>query len=100
MAAAQRERELNQRLDAILGPGSDARAWREHMRHRRRIHDGGHTCLVDYGDRAPGLMPNCLSTLFGHGVYTTTAAMLFNLRLVTDKLYPEKSRATGRSRDQ
>jgi hypothetical protein len=86
VAGSERERELNQRLDEILGCGTDRRAWLAYVRHRRRIADAGRTFLVDYGDRG-GLVPNCLGTLFGHGVYTTHGAMLFNLRLISSFFY-------------
>jgi len=33
------------------------------------------------------VLPNCLGTLFGHGVYTTYEAMLFNARLLADHFY-------------
>ena len=82
-----KERELTARLDAILGAGCDPRAWREHLRHGARVPHHGFTWLVDYGDRAASVLPNCLGTLFGHGVYTTYEAMLFNARLLADHFY-------------
>jgi hypothetical protein len=82
-----KERELTARLDSILGAGCDPRAWREHLRHRARVPEHGFTWLVDYGDRATSVLPNCLATLFGHGVYTTYEAMLFNAQLLADHFY-------------
>ncbi len=86
MFGSARERELNESLDAVLGTGADRKHWLTQVRHRRRVPDTGRTCLVDYGDRG-GLVPNFIGTLFGHGVYTTFGAMLFNLRLIADELY-------------
>ncbi|HZH76825.1 MAG TPA: hypothetical protein VEY88_12390 [Archangium sp.] len=34
-----------------------------------------------------GALPNCLATCFGHGVYTSYDAMLFNACLLADHFY-------------
>jgi hypothetical protein len=86
-AATPLERRLNERLSAILGDGADPRAWMANVRHRMRVARQGHTVLVDYGDRGAGAIPNCVNTLFGHGIYTTYEAMLFQARLVAARLY-------------
>ncbi|MBN1209756.1 MAG: hypothetical protein JXB05_33210 [Myxococcaceae bacterium] len=82
-----KERELAARLDALLGAGCDVKAWLQHVRHRARVSQHGFSYLVDYGDRGVGGMPNCLGTCFGHGVYTSYDAMLFNARLLAAHFY-------------
>jgi hypothetical protein len=89
-AGSARERELNARLDKLLGDGLDVKGWLANVRHRARVHSHGHTLLVDYGDQGAGLTPNFLQTLFGHGVYTSYEAMLFNAQLMATHLYPQK----------
>ncbi len=85
--ATAKERELAARLDALLGAGCDAKAWLQHVRHRARVSQHGFSYLVDYGDRGMGGMPNCLRTCFGHGVYTSYEAMLFNAHLLAAHFY-------------
>jgi len=82
-----KERELAARLDAILGEGYDVKAWLQHVRHGARVPRDGFSYLVDYGDRGTGTLPNCLATCFGHGIYTTYDAMLFNARLLAEHFY-------------
>lgn len=86
--ATAKERELAARLDALLGAGSDVRAWLQHVRHGVRVSQHGFTYLVDYDDRGVGGMPNFLKTFFGHGGYTSYDAMLFNTHLLADHFYP------------
>jgi pimeloyl-ACP methyl ester carboxylesterase len=85
--ATAKEREVAARLDALLGAGSDVKAWLQHVRHRARVSQHGFSYLVDYGDRGVGGMPNFLGTCFGHGVYTTYDAMLFNAHLLAAHFY-------------
>jgi hypothetical protein len=85
-AATAVERRLNERLSTLLGGGSDPRVWLANVRHRMRVAQQGHTLLVDYGDRGQGPLPNCVTTLFGHGIYTTYEAMLFHARLAARRL--------------
>ena len=87
LLATAKERELAARLDALLGVGSDVKAWLKHVGHRARVSQHGFSYLVDYGDRGEGMIPNCLGTLFGHGVYTTYDAMLFNTQLLASRFY-------------
>ncbi|HYO67539.1 MAG TPA: hypothetical protein VEU33_15795 [Archangium sp.] len=82
-----KERALAARLDAILGEGYDVKAWLQHVRHGARVPRDGFSYLVDYGDRGTSALPNCLATCFGHGVYTSYDAMLFNSRLLADHFY-------------
>jgi hypothetical protein len=85
--SSAKDRELAARLDAILGEGYDVKAWLQHVRHGARVPRDGFSYLVDYGDRGTGALPNCLATCFGHGVYTSYDAMLFNARLLADHFY-------------
>ena len=70
-------RQLNGILDEALGPGCAPRIWLDNLRHRRRVHHGGHTLLVDYRDDDPRGRPNFLATNFGHSVYTRRRSMEF-----------------------
>ena len=87
-ALSAKDRALNDRLDRILGVGTDLRAWLRHVAHGLRVSPHGHTLLVDYGDQAR-VVPNFLATGFGHAAYTRRDAMLFHLRLVADHFYPQ-----------
>ena len=82
-----KERELAARLDALLGAGSDVKAWLQHVSHGTRVSQHGFSYLVDYGDRSVSRKPNCLGTWFGHGVYTTYDSMLFNAQLARTHFY-------------
>jgi hypothetical protein len=86
-ASSARDRALNERLDKVLGAGTDVRAWLRHLAHGLRVSPYGHTLLVDYGDQAQ-VVPNFLATGFGHAAYTRREAMLFHLQLVTDHFHP------------
>ena len=70
-----------------IGAGYDVKAWLQHVRHGARVPRDGFSDLVDYGDRGTCALPNCLATCFGHGVYTSYDAMLFNARLFADHFY-------------
>jgi hypothetical protein len=83
------ERRLNERIDRLLGHGMDVKQWLANIRHRTRVSEHGHTLLVDYGDQGSGFVPNCQSTVFGHGVYTAYEAMLFNSRLIVERFYSD-----------
>jgi len=83
------ERRLNERIDRLLGHGMDVKQWLANIRHRARVSEHGHTLLVDYGDQGTGFVPNCQSTVFGHGVYTAYEAMLFNSRLIVERFYSD-----------
>jgi hypothetical protein len=86
-APLARDRALNERLDRVLGVGSDLRAWLRHVAQGLRLSPHGHTLLVDYGDQAR-VVPNFWATGFGHAAYTRRDAMLFHVRLVVDHFYP------------
>jgi len=79
-------RALNRALDPLLGPGHDPTRWRQALAHRRRVHDGGHTLLVDYGDR--GRTPNLFRTNLGHATYTRQREMYRLFALVAPRLSP------------
>jgi hypothetical protein len=86
-ALSAKDRALNQRLDGILGAGTDLRAWLRHVARGLRVSPHGHTLLVDYGDEAR-IVPNFWATGFGHAAYTRRDAMLFHMQLVADHFYP------------
>jgi hypothetical protein len=91
-APTARERELNARLDRVLGVGTSFRVWLRHVAQGRRVSPHGHTVLVDYGDEA-GKLPNFWATGLGHAAYTRRHAMLFHTRLVTNHFYPVRGSA-------
>ncbi|MGZ8184511.1 MAG: hypothetical protein ACXWT1_21415, partial [Methylobacter sp.] len=95
------EKDLNDQLDAILDTGIDISLLIDSLKHtdRKPPHYAngmpvGKTFLVDYKDNASSLLthldipPHCVKTLFGHGVYTETRAMLFNTTIIVKNLYP------------
>jgi hypothetical protein len=86
-ASTAREREINARLDRVLGVGSNLRVWLRNVAQGLRVSPHGHTVLVDYGDGA-GKLPNFWATGFGHAAYTRRHAMLFHVRLVVNHFYP------------
>jgi hypothetical protein len=86
-AVTAKERELNARLDRVLGTGASVGAWIRHLAQGLRISPHGHTVLVDYGDGARAL-PNFLATGLGHAVYTRRDSMLFHAQLVANHFYP------------
>ena len=93
------EKDLNDKFDAILDKGRDIPALIDSLEHtdRKQPHDAngrtvGKTLLVDYKDNASSLLEHldithCVKTLFGHGVYTETRAMLFNTDIIVENLY-------------
>lgn len=88
-------RELNRRLDAVLGVGADTKAWRAYVRAGVRVPASGTTLLVDYCDGGR-IRPNAIESFFGHAVYTRRRVMLFNLERVVDHLYPAIVDSVGR----
>lgn len=86
-APSAKDRALNERLDRVLGVGTDLRAWLRNIAAGLRVSPHGHTVLVDYGDEAR-VVPNFWATGFGHAAYTRREAMLFHLRLVADHFHP------------
>jgi hypothetical protein len=87
-AASAKDRALNERLDRVLGVGTDLRAWVRHVADGLRVSPYGHTLLVDYGDQAR-VVPNFWATGLGHAAYTRRESMLFHIRLVVDHFYPQ-----------
>lgn len=93
------EIELNDELDAILDKGRDISLLIESLKYTDRKHPHyangktvSETFLVDYKDNASSLLEylditHCVKTLFGHGVYTETKAMLFNTDIIIKNLY-------------
>ena len=86
MASTTKERRLNERLSQILGDTTNLILWRRNVSTKLRVPPHGITHLIDYKDRSR-IFPNCISTVFGHGVYTTYEAMLFNTDLICKSLY-------------
>ncbi len=80
------ERSANARLEAVLGEGTNLRAWLRQLASGVRVPTEGQTVLVDYGDAA-SVVPNFWATGFGHAAYTRRDAMLFHARLVATELY-------------
>lgn len=79
---------LNAELDRVLGLGYAPRAWLDNLKHRRRVHDGGNTLLVDYRDNEPSGRPNFLTTNFGHAIYTRRQTMEFLVSRMVEHLRP------------
>jgi len=85
-AATAADRQVNARLEAVLGEGTNLRAWLRQLARGVRVPVEGQTVLVDYGDSA-AVVPNFWATGFGHAAYTRRDAMLFHARLVASELY-------------
>jgi hypothetical protein len=88
-ALSANERALNARLDQVLGEGSSLRSWLRNVARGVRVSPHGHTVLVDYGDRGR-VLPNFLSSGFGHAAYTRREAMLFHAGLIADHFYSSR----------
>jgi hypothetical protein len=92
------ELELNDQCDVILDKGRDISLFIDSLKQsdRKQPHfangkPAGKSFLVDYLDNATLLehldITHCVKTLFGHGVYTETRALLFNTDIIVDNLY-------------
>lgn len=86
LATTSKERKLNKKLSEILGDTTNLILWRRNVSAMLRVPPHGKTHLIDYKDDSK-ILPNCISTMFGHGVYTTYEAMLFNTDLICRSLY-------------
>ncbi|BBM83968.1 hypothetical protein [Candidatus Uabimicrobium amorphum] len=80
------EQELNEKLYPILGIENDEEQHNKNIAHRMRIPHYGKTLLVDFKDDGK-LLPNCITTLFGHGANTRYEKMLFNTQVIVDRFY-------------
>lgn len=79
---------LNEELDKVLDEGvSPSKAIANLYQPERIPSPYGKTLKIDYDDSA-GLLPNCIETLFGHGIYTRKQTMLFNTLLLVNEFYP------------
>jgi len=93
---------LNDKLDAILDKGRPIDVGKKLQEIERRQpkkingEEAGNSLFVDYLDQGSLVFrvfgkvfgkPNCMETLFGHGVYTRQNSMLFNTQLIVDKYY-------------
>lgn len=79
------EQNLNRSLDNILGSGIDFEQIKKNFIIRNRLHNEGHHLLVDYNDQS--VFPNCLKTVFGHGVYTKVTHLSFHLAMINHFFY-------------
>ena len=86
LASRSGDREINRRLDSLLGAGVDPKAWLENLAKGMRVHEAGTCYLVDYKD-ASLVVPNFTKTVFGHGIYTKYETMLFNAELICEEFY-------------
>jgi hypothetical protein len=77
LATTSEHKEINRKLDKLLGIGNDNKYWLEKVKLRKRVPDTGQVVLIDYLDNSR--FPNAHQTLFGHGTYTKYEKILFNL---------------------
>lgn len=79
---------LNGELDKFLDEGTKrSRAIARLHQPERSQSSFGKTIRIDYDDAAAGLLPNCIESLFGHGIYTRKQTMLFNTLLLVNEFY-------------
>ncbi len=86
LALTKRQRQVNLRLNDVLGRGVSMKALVMNLRNRRRLSAQGYTYLVDFRD-ASAAAPNFLKTSFGHGVYTRYDVLLYLHRLIARHFY-------------
>lgn len=86
IASTSQDRELNKELSLVLGKGNDLGAWTINIKPRMRVPAYGRTFLVDYKDSS-FILPNFMSSFFGHGVYTKYETLLFNTKLIVSEFY-------------
>jgi hypothetical protein len=87
--------EENELSAIIQDRGNDIKAflasYKDHSRRFPKHADGTpvtENVYVDYKDNKETLNPlYCVENVFGHGVYTTKKAMLFNTQLIVEKFY-------------
>jgi len=79
-------RMANLKLNDILDGGTSVRRWLEDIKLKNRIPRFGYSYLIDYQDNSYG-KPNLFRTIFGHGTYTETRFMEFNMRIITEHFY-------------
>ncbi len=89
IATTEKERRLNQKLSPILGDTTNRIQWKDQVLSRLRVPPYGETYLVDYKDDSQWV-PNWMTSIFGHGIYTEYQAMLFNTHLICEALYNPK----------
>jgi hypothetical protein len=90
LAVSKEDRKLNRHLDRLLGPGIEPHSWLTAVKKGMRVHPSGHTYLVDYKNKHP-LVPDGITGLFGHGIYTRLSYMRFTAELICKTLYQSKS---------
>lgn len=79
-------RVANQKLNDILDGGINVKRWIGDIKLKNRVPRYGFSYLIDYKDMSYG-KPNLFRTVFGHGTYTETRFMEFNLRIITNHFY-------------
>jgi hypothetical protein len=79
------ERDINDKLDLILGAGTNYDLFKENVKKRNRMHNQGHHLFVDYGDSSK--LPNFLQTIFGHGCYTKVNHLKFLMTKIIGHFY-------------
>lgn len=94
LAPAAIDRKINRRLDQFLDLGIDLKNLKTNIEQQEYIPKKGSTVLVDYHDEnIENLTPNCLATVFGHGIYTCLEAFDYLFELITDEFYSSGSEA-------
>jgi hypothetical protein len=83
-----KQAEINRSLDSILDLGINLKVWKEKPKKYLRLHNDGHTLLIDYKDNNDNF--TLINRLFGHGVYTRYSCMLYNLKTLLDYFYTDK----------
>lgn len=90
LAVSKVDRKLNRHLDRLLGPGIEPHSWLTAVKKGMRVNPFGHTYLIDYQNKHP-LVPDGITGLFGHGIYTRFSYMRFTAELICSALYRGKS---------
>lgn len=79
------EQLINERLDDVLGVGTNLDFLRTQIKLRNRFHNAGYHLLIDYGDQSK--LPNFFQTILGHGVYTKISHLKFLFHEICGKFY-------------
>ena len=102
MLPARSKIKVNDEFDVILDKGRDASLMLASLKREERRHPHyangqtvNETFFVDYKDNAlfpvvflnPFRIPHCITTMLGHGVYTRTGMMLFNMNMIVKNFY-------------
>jgi hypothetical protein len=77
---------MNSEFDQVLDIGHSKKHWLQFRQDSMLTSPYGKTVLIDYRDNST-LGVNCVSTLFGHGIYTQFVAMNYTIKTICDNLY-------------